>query len=93
MHFSAVLMCSCYSSVLSPVPSKCHCLDRWKMNGTEIKIVPDSRYRLNGGNLVITNPVKAKDAGYYQCVAANTVGTVVSREALVRFGCKLLFQS
>ncbi|KAJ6659822.1 hypothetical protein lerEdw1_018277 [Lerista edwardsae] len=59
---------------------------RWKMNGTEIKMVPDSRYRLNGGNLVISNPVKAKDAGYYQCVAANAVGTVVSREALVRFG-------
>ncbi|KAH0618871.1 hypothetical protein JD844_018394 [Phrynosoma platyrhinos] len=59
---------------------------RWKLNGTEIKIEPDSRYRLNGGNLVISNPVKAKDAGSYQCVASNSVGTVVSREASVRFG-------
>uniref|UniRef100_A0A8D0DK78 Contactin 2 n=1 Tax=Salvator merianae TaxID=96440 RepID=A0A8D0DK78_SALMN len=58
----------------------------WKMNGTEIKIQPDSRYRLNGGNLVITKPLKTKDTGSYQCVASNSVGTVVSREAYVRFG-------
>ncbi|XP_062998357.1 contactin-2 [Elgaria multicarinata webbii] len=59
---------------------------RWKMNGTEIKIEPESRHRLNGGNLVISNPKKAKDAGSYQCVASNSVGTVVSREASVHFG-------
>ncbi|XP_019402115.1 PREDICTED: contactin-2 [Crocodylus porosus] len=59
---------------------------RWKMNGTEIKMEPDSRYRLFGGDLVISNPVKAKDAGSYQCVASNPRGTVVSREAYVRFG-------
>ncbi|XP_061488168.1 contactin-2 isoform X2 [Rhineura floridana] len=59
---------------------------RWKINGTEIKIEPDSRYRLNGGNLVISNPVKTKDAGSYQCVASNSMGTVVSRETYVRFG-------
>uniref|UniRef100_A0A670ZE85 Contactin 2 n=1 Tax=Pseudonaja textilis TaxID=8673 RepID=A0A670ZE85_PSETE len=58
---------------------------RWKMNGTEIKIEPDSRYRLNGGNLVIRNPVKAKDAGSYQCIASNSVGKVLSSEAYVRF--------
>ncbi|XP_077190805.1 contactin-2 isoform X2 [Paroedura picta] len=59
---------------------------RWKMNGVELKMEPNSRYRLNGGNLVISNPVKAKDAGSYQCVASNSVGTVVSKEAYVRFG-------
>uniref|UniRef100_A0A8V5HIE9 Uncharacterized protein n=1 Tax=Melopsittacus undulatus TaxID=13146 RepID=A0A8V5HIE9_MELUD len=59
---------------------------RWKMNGTEIKMEPDSRYRLVAGDLVISNPVKAKDAGSYQCVASNPRGTVVSREASLRFG-------
>ncbi|KAM6041185.1 contactin-2 isoform 1-T2 [Theristicus caerulescens] len=59
---------------------------RWKMNGTEIKTEPDSRYRLVAGDLVISNPVKAKDAGSYQCVASNSRGTVVSREASLRFG-------
>ncbi|KAI1231025.1 hypothetical protein IHE44_0008468 [Lamprotornis superbus] len=58
------------------------------MNGTELKLEPDSRYRLVAGDLVISNPVKAKDSGSYQCVASNSRGTVVSREASLRFGCK-----
>uniref|UniRef100_G3TPZ1 Contactin 2 n=1 Tax=Loxodonta africana TaxID=9785 RepID=G3TPZ1_LOXAF len=59
---------------------------RWKMNGTEIKLEPGSRHQLVGGNLVIMNPTKAQDAGVYQCLASNPVGTVVSREAVLRFG-------
>ncbi|XP_063096093.1 contactin-2 isoform X2 [Cavia porcellus] len=59
---------------------------RWKMNGTEMKLEPDSRHQLVGGNLVIINPTKAQDAGVYQCLASNPVGTVVSREAVLRFG-------
>lgn len=61
---------------------------RWKMNGTEMKLEPDSRHQLVGGNLVIINPTKAQDAGVYQCLASNPVGTVVSREAVLRFGCE-----
>uniref|UniRef100_A0A8C0RH19 Contactin-2 n=1 Tax=Canis lupus familiaris TaxID=9615 RepID=A0A8C0RH19_CANLF len=59
---------------------------RWKMNGTEMKLAPGSRHQLVGGNLVILNPSKAQDAGVYQCLASNPVGTVVSREAVLRFG-------
>ncbi|XP_037680856.1 contactin-2 isoform X2 [Choloepus didactylus] len=59
---------------------------RWKMNGTEMKLEPGSRHQLMGGNLVIMNPTKAQDAGIYQCLASNPVGTVVSREAILRFG-------
>ncbi|XP_006834152.1 PREDICTED: contactin-2 [Chrysochloris asiatica] len=59
---------------------------RWKMNGTEVKLEPGSRHQLVGGNLVIMNPTKAQDAGVYQCLASNPVGTVVSREAVLRFG-------
>ncbi|KAB0391755.1 hypothetical protein E2I00_005187 [Balaenoptera physalus] len=44
--------------------------------------------KLVGGNLVIMNPTKAQDAGVYQCLASNPVGTVVSREAVLRFGCE-----
>ncbi|XP_005989277.1 contactin-2 [Latimeria chalumnae] len=59
---------------------------RWKLNGTEVKIESDSRYTLMGGNLVVMNPTKAQDAGTYQCVAANSIGSVVSKEAFLRFG-------
>uniref|UniRef100_G1P8I9 Contactin-2 n=1 Tax=Myotis lucifugus TaxID=59463 RepID=G1P8I9_MYOLU len=59
---------------------------RWKMNGTEMKLEPGSRHQLVGGNLVIMSPTKAQDAGVYQCLASNPVGTVVSREAVLRFG-------
>ncbi|XP_053772136.1 contactin-2 [Desmodus rotundus] len=59
---------------------------RWKMNGTEMKLEPASRHQLVGGNLVIMSPTKAQDAGVYQCLASNPVGTVVSREAVLRFG-------
>ncbi|XP_058131056.1 contactin-2 isoform X4 [Dasypus novemcinctus] len=59
---------------------------RWKMNGTEMKLEPGSRHQLVGGNLVIMNPTKAQDAGVYQCLASNPVGTVISREAILRFG-------
>lgn len=59
---------------------------RWKMNGMEMKLEPGSRRQLVGGNLVIMNPTKAQDAGVYQCLASNPAGTVVSREAVLRFG-------
>lgn len=58
------------------------------MNGTDMKLEPGSRQQLVGGNLVIMNPSKAQDAGVYQCLASNPVGTVVSREAVLRFGCE-----
>uniref|UniRef100_A0A8C5X1S4 Contactin 2 n=1 Tax=Malurus cyaneus samueli TaxID=2593467 RepID=A0A8C5X1S4_9PASS len=75
---------ACVSTGVHPRPRS----RRWKMNGTELKLEPDSRYRLVAGDLVISNPVKAKDSGSFQCVASNSRGTVVSREASLRFGCK-----
>lgn len=47
-----------------------------------------SHYSLMGGNLVISNPVKEQHVGNYSCLAANTFGTVISREASVQFGCR-----
>lgn len=50
---------------------------------------PDEHYSLVGGNLVINNP-KQKHAGTYICVARNIYGTVISKEARIKFGCELL---
>ena len=49
---------------------------------------PDEHYSLVGGNLVITNPRQKKHAGVYICVAKNIYGTVISKEAKVKFGCE-----
>lgn len=49
---------------------------------------PDEHYSLVGGNLVITNPIQKKHAGTYVCVAKNIYGTVISKEARVKFGCE-----
>lgn len=48
---------------------------------------PDEHFSLVGGNLVITNPDKGKHAGKYVCVANNVYGVVISKEAIVKFGC------
>lgn len=48
---------------------------------------PDEHYSLVGGNLVINNP-KKKHAGTYICVARNIYGTVISKEAQLKFGCE-----
>lgn len=47
-----------------------------------------SHFSLTGGNLVISNPVKEQHVGNYCCLAANTFGTIISREASVQFGCR-----
>uniref|UniRef100_A0A8C6U970 Contactin 4 n=1 Tax=Neogobius melanostomus TaxID=47308 RepID=A0A8C6U970_9GOBI len=56
---------------------------RWKLNGTEIK--PGSHYSLSGGNLRLSHLNRDQDAGTYQCLATNSFGTIVSREASLTF--------
>ncbi|CAL1608863.1 unnamed protein product [Knipowitschia caucasica] len=56
---------------------------RWKLNATEIK--PGSHYSLSGGNLRISHLNRDQDAGTYQCLATNSFGTIVSREASLTF--------
>ena len=85
-RFSSHQPCGWAARQHSGAPSRPCC--RWKMNGTEMKLEPASRHQLVGGNLVIMSPTKAQDAGVYQCLASNPVGTVVSREAVLRFGCE-----
>ncbi|KAM5180992.1 contactin-5 [Mantella aurantiaca] len=58
---------------------------RWLRNGTEIDLENDYRYTLIDGNLIISSPNEVKDSGQYQCIAANTLGRVLSREASLQF--------
>ncbi|XP_039903227.1 contactin-4 isoform X2 [Simochromis diagramma] len=54
---------------------------RWKLNDSFITPRPGSRYSLMGGNLHIAHLNKEEDVGIYQCMASNSFGTIVSREA------------
>ncbi|XP_078241343.1 contactin-4 isoform X2 [Pogona vitticeps] len=58
---------------------------RWKLNGTIVDIGMDYRYSVVEGSLLINNPNKSQDAGTYQCIATNSFGTIVSREAKLQF--------
>ncbi|XP_028309025.1 contactin-4 isoform X1 [Gouania willdenowi] len=54
---------------------------RWKLNDTFLLPRPGSRYSLMGGNLHISHLNRDEDTGIYQCLASNSFGTIVSREA------------
>ncbi|KAF4008826.1 hypothetical protein G4228_000704 [Cervus hanglu yarkandensis] len=64
----------------NPVPNY-----RWLRNGTEIDLESDYRYSLIDGAFIISNPSEAKDFGHYQCLAANTFGSILSREVILQF--------
>lgn len=71
------LNCEAHSN---PVPNY-----RWLRNGTEIDLESDYRYSLIDGTFIISNPSEAKDSGHYQCLAVNTLGSILSREAILQF--------
>uniref|UniRef100_A0A4W5ND64 Contactin-3 n=1 Tax=Hucho hucho TaxID=62062 RepID=A0A4W5ND64_9TELE len=56
---------------------------KWKVDGRDIDM--DLNYNLVEGNLLINNPHATHHGGVYQCIATNTFGTIVSREAKVQF--------
>ncbi|XP_036287989.1 contactin-3 isoform X1 [Pipistrellus kuhlii] len=58
---------------------------RWQLNGSDIDLGVESHYSLDGGDLVVVNPLRDRDAGSYQCFATNALGTIVSREAKLQF--------
>ncbi|XP_075707631.1 contactin-5 isoform X1 [Rhinoderma darwinii] len=64
----------------APAPSY-----RWLRNGTEIDLDSDYRYILIDGNVIISSPNEMKDSGQYQCIAANNLGRILSREATLQF--------
>ncbi|XP_055270312.1 contactin-3 isoform X2 [Moschus berezovskii] len=58
---------------------------RWQLNGSDIDLSMEYRYKLIRGSLVVINPNRNWDTGNYQCFATNSVGTIVSREAKLQF--------
>uniref|UniRef100_A0A8C4NZS5 Contactin 3a, tandem duplicate 1 n=1 Tax=Dicentrarchus labrax TaxID=13489 RepID=A0A8C4NZS5_DICLA len=63
------------------MPEECRAFDSWKLNDSFILPRPGSHYSLMGGNLHISHLNKEGDVGIYQCLASNSFGTIVSREA------------
>lgn len=61
---------------------------RWKLNDSFIHLRPGLRYSLMGGNLHISRLNKDEDVGIYQCLASNSFGTIVSREASLHIACE-----
>lgn len=61
---------------------------RWVRNGTEIDLESDYRYSLIDGTFIISNPSEVRDSGLYQCLATNTFGSILSREATLQFACE-----
>lgn len=64
---------------------------RWTVDGRAITAESGPNYSLVEGNLLINNPHVFSHRGVYQCIATNTFGTIVSREAKVQFACKQTF--
>uniref|UniRef100_A0A8C2DE18 Contactin-5 n=1 Tax=Cyprinus carpio TaxID=7962 RepID=A0A8C2DE18_CYPCA len=64
----------------NPVPTY-----SWLINGTIVDPEGDFRYSLIDGNLIIHNASEAIDYGRYQCRAENSIGSVLSRDALLQF--------
>ncbi|XP_057203786.1 contactin-5 isoform X3 [Triplophysa rosa] len=57
----------------------------WLINGTNVNVEADFRYSMIDGNLIIHNASEAINHGRYQCRAENSIGIVMSREALLQF--------
>ncbi|XP_063072502.1 contactin-4 [Engraulis encrasicolus] len=66
---------------------------RWKFDGQDIDMDIDSNYSLVEGNLLIKRAQATLHGGIYQCIAANAIGTIVSREARVQFAFLQPFSS
>lgn len=60
----------------------------WIHNGVVLKSTDHTREVLENNSLRITN-VDANATGWYACLASNDIGTVTSRQALLRIACEL----
>uniref|UniRef100_A0A8C4Z5H5 Contactin-4-like n=1 Tax=Gadus morhua TaxID=8049 RepID=A0A8C4Z5H5_GADMO len=58
---------------------------KWRVDGREVNPAQDPSYSLVEGNLLIRDPLATQHGGVYQCIATNAIGTVVSKEAKIKF--------
>lgn len=65
----------------------------WYINGTQVDSEADYRYTFIDGNLIISNASEITDYGKYQCKAENSIGIVLSRDALLQFACEYDFSA
>lgn len=63
---------------------------RWKQNGADIDFTMSYHYRLDGGSLAISSPRTDQDIGTYQCLATNSLGTILSQKAKLQFACEFV---
>ena len=64
---------------------------QWKVQRGEVEIfinpLTQTRYTVTNGSLTIHDPEDAQDNGNFQCIAANTYGSVLSNKVQLSFGC------
>lgn len=54
----------------------------------ELSPTNEQKFTITNGRLVIHNPKDTEDNGEYYCKATNTIGSVLSTSATLRFGCE-----
>uniref|UniRef100_A0A8C2B1K3 Contactin 4 n=1 Tax=Cyprinus carpio TaxID=7962 RepID=A0A8C2B1K3_CYPCA len=84
-RFGALKSFYCYYQCRKQLCFSIYLWKLWKLNGSLLNPKPGSHHSLSGGNLRINHLNKDEDAGTYQCLASNSFGTIVSREASLTF--------
>lgn len=60
------------------------------INKTEVTSTFDNRYTITGGKFTIEGAESTKDLNTYHCKAENEIGSVLSNQAKILFGCTFL---
>ena len=61
---------------------------KWFKDNKELSSASNLRYTLSNGRFIISHPHESDDSGYYQCVAENKFGAILSNPVQLSFGSK-----